>query len=453
MNYAALYEYLDSFQINSIDEFINNLFSELNEAQVEALVETLFQLIKTDYYAKPSFFNFYPNSSLSGKPYPCSHFACRLNNIDALARFSALYADKVLISSPIDKQFERLTKNEKIDRIDLAISICILLRLKPLVLQGIVGFTSSYVCLCKDCLSKLIKKEIELDKRLKQISKYMVDDLVKTMHCTLTRDERGIAYFAVKGLEKYGFHEQTDLLLHEESDYIKELLSKSPLENIEISPDMIKELGLAECLLLPSIEDIFQGQIIMELVDSSYLTTRVSDVEILKSLDADTGVTINSIQSKIISEALFHQIPIIGEASIESIIALRKTDEDAFVVYRDSINNILKDISNIDQKSILDLQRDIIQPEIHKMKQTIKNNKKALIKTAARDAVLSSVGISIGIFSGLLPLDYSAVLGVMGGIPAVGKVVSNLFNAFSDNCIKNNNYYFLWKLGKKEELL
>ena len=355
--------------------------------------------------------------------------------------------------SPIDKQFENLTCGNEVNRLDLAVSIIVLLKLKPLVMAGIVGFSSSYLCLCKDCLKRITPMEDELEKRISQISKYMILDLANSAQCILTRDENGIAYFAVRGLEKYGFHEQMDILIYEEPPNIKKLLSKSDVGRVEISSKRMQELGLANYLLQPAMNDIFQAQITTKLVDSSYLTTRASDVEVLEALRSEQGKTDSLEQSKLLSEHLFHKVPIIGQVTIESIVKLRKTNEEDFSVYRDNINQILKDIPHLNRKEILEIQRDIIAPEIHKMEQTIRTNKNSLVKSTTRDIILSSAGITIGLFSGLLPLDYGAVWGVLGGIPTVGNILSNLKKATSDVSIKNNNFYFLWKLGKQQELI
>lgn len=123
MLYSQLYEYLDGFTALDIDDIFNQIIYEWTNEQVEAFVGKLFLEIKMDYFENPSYFNFYANSTLGGAAYPCSALECRLNNLDNLLRFSALYADKVLIQSPIDAHYERLESDKDIDRVSLATDI------------------------------------------------------------------------------------------------------------------------------------------------------------------------------------------------------------------------------------------------------------------------------------------------------------------------------------------
>lgn len=90
MLYSELYEYFDGFTELDIDDIFNQIINEWTNEQVEVFVEKLFQLIKMDYFEKPSYFNFYANSTLGGAAYPCSALECRINNLDNLLRNSCL---------------------------------------------------------------------------------------------------------------------------------------------------------------------------------------------------------------------------------------------------------------------------------------------------------------------------------------------------------------------------
>lgn len=63
-----------------------------------------------------------------------------MSNVADLLRFSALYADKMLLPSPIDKYVESIENGKRVNRMDLAGDVIIILMLKPLVLSGIIGF-------------------------------------------------------------------------------------------------------------------------------------------------------------------------------------------------------------------------------------------------------------------------------------------------------------------------
>lgn len=448
-----LYNYLEGFDNSTNEDIFKQIVGSWTQKQMEATVDTLFSLIQPEYFTKPSFFNFYSNSTLGGGPRPCAAPWCRMANVDALARFSALYADKVLIPSPMDVHYKALIAGKPIDPFDFATSILILLKLKPLVLAHIVGFSSSYLCLCQECLKKITTQEKKLKDQLSRLHQYLLKDFVNIARCTLQRDSYGNTSIVVDGLEKYGYHEHTYTVMPVESPIIKKMLSKSKSKVIEISPSVMKKLRLADYYLSLSVEDVIRAQIMTEIVDSSYLTNRLSDCEIIDTLRLEHSEYIKSFDSKTISSSMFQKIPMISNATIDSIVKLRKSNEDSFVIYRDSINKFLKKSNNLDQKLIEELQCDLIDPEIHKMQQTIRQNRKALIKNSIRDMALCVAGVSIGVFSGVLPLDYVSTLGVIGGIPTIGKCISDLRAAFSDDVIKSNNFYFFWKLSKEQEKL
>lgn len=448
MLYSELYDYLDVLSEITDENIMRLVLNDWNNNQAESVVVTLFKLVKMDFYEKPSFFNLYANSTLAGGSYPCVAAECRLRNLDGLARYASLYADKVLIPSPIDTLFEDVEKGIQIDRIELAVAILILLHLKPLVLAGIVGFFSTYICLCENCLEKVVIKEENIEKHLKAIESFINLECANNIKCFLSRDNQGFAYFSITGAEKYGFHEQTDIIMTKESQRIKNMFKKSNGKEIEISSQQLNEFGLVNYLLQPAINDIFQAQLNTSFTDSSYITDRMFDIQVMEHLNKPT---IN--EPKVITNDLFHKVPLIGNADINDIIDLRKKDGEAFLVYRDNINKILKTCDTFDSKVMMDIQRDIINPELHEIKRTIKNNRNSLLKSTVKDVFLLSAGVGVGVFSGILPIDYAAIMGIIGGIPTISNITSNLVKVTSSDAAKNNKFYFLYELEKKSEIL
>ena len=107
-------------------------------------------------------------------------------------------------ASPIDKYVESIENGKRVNRMDLAGDVIIILMLKPLVLSGIIGFFSVYICLCEKCLKKIITRENELQEKLLKISELMHKETSESISCNLSRDSNGIAYLAVRGAERLG---------------------------------------------------------------------------------------------------------------------------------------------------------------------------------------------------------------------------------------------------------
>lgn len=215
--YVELYDYLEGFEQTEKIDIFEQIVKEWSEEQVEDFIMETFRRIPSDSFQKRSYYNFYANSTLAGAPFPCSAIECRMSNVADLLRFSALYADKMLFPSPIDKYVESIENGKRVNRMDLAGDVIIILMLKPLVLSGIIGFFSVYICLCEKCLKKIITRENELQEKLLKISELMHKETSESISCNLSRDSNGIAYLAVRGAERLGFHEQIDILIYDEN--------------------------------------------------------------------------------------------------------------------------------------------------------------------------------------------------------------------------------------------
>lgn len=448
--YAELYSYLEGFEHIEQDEIYMQLINEWSEEQVEDFVINVFKLIPNDWFEQQSYFNFYANSTLAGAPYPCSGLECRIKNVNDLLRFAALYADKILIPSPIDKYFEAIEVGKKVNRINLARDIIIILRLKPIVLAGIIGFVSSYVCVCQECLKKIVTREDELKEKLEKISELINRETSKNISCTLQRDTDGIAYLSINGIEKLGFHEPTDIMIFQENKDIRRLLKKS--KEVTVTADMMGKWGIIDYIFAPAIEDVFRVQINTSFSGGSFLTNRPYDAMMISQIQS-IGLSKETVEhARMIETGLFHKIPVIGEIEIEKIIRLRQIEGEVFAGYRSKMNAILDKFDTLDRKALIDVQRDIIVPELDAMEQVIHRNKQALIKSVVQDVLLIGGGIGLGVFSGMLPIDYSALVGVVGGMSAISNVADKMRGVFSKDEIKANSFYFLYELqGKYKE--
>lgn len=182
---------------------------------------------------------------------------------------------------------------------------------------------------------------------------------------------------------------------------------------------------------------------------SSYLTNRPYDATVISQIQ-NMGLSKEIIEhTRMIEAGLFHEIPVIGEVEMEKIVKLRQTDGEAFDGYRSKMNAILDAFDTLDRKALLDVQRDKIIPELDTMEQVIYRNKQALIKSVAQDVILLGGGIGLGIFSGMLSIDYSALVGFIGGMSAISNVADKVRKCISKEEIKSNSFYFLYELQKE----
>ena len=99
MNLLTYEEIIESLGSHPQDMVAN--LERLSFEKFGELVETLSFSLPSTIIPKNSF-SFTSNGSLSGGRFPCASHKCRLQKIDELSSFAALYADHVFVQNPFD---------------------------------------------------------------------------------------------------------------------------------------------------------------------------------------------------------------------------------------------------------------------------------------------------------------------------------------------------------------
>jgi len=96
------------------------------------------------------------------------------------------------------------------------------------------------------------------------------------------------------------------------------------------------------------------------------------------------------------------------------------------------------------------LRADVIDPSIAQLDSKVKQAKRDLVKKPIR-SLIGVVGvISFGISTGIVPPDMATIAKAIGLVKFGSNMIEHTM-AIGDeeDAIKNNNFYFLWKLRKK----
>lgn len=276
--YDDLYSYLAAFKNSSLAEIIAYL-EELGQRRFDAFIRGLAPLIPIEKIENQSLFNFSVDSTLEGGKFPCTDYACREQNIYHLAKFSALYADKTLIHCPIESAFE-MGHDDYASVDELAFGIYLTMRVEDIVKAGILGFSSNYIPLCKDCLARQIERESKAKGLISSYWDELVRQFCSSTSCTLKQAPDGNLCVAIEGMDAYGSHDEMDVdFLVIPSEY--ESLYASQGET-RLDRDMLEKGGIST-ILLPLLDDCFQALVNPYFSNSSYLTTRPAQIEFLES--------------------------------------------------------------------------------------------------------------------------------------------------------------------------
>lgn len=439
--YKELYDYLDSLGLSDYNALFSYVMRKWNQKELRRVVNYLFQLIKPGFGNEGSIFNFVSNSSLAGGLIPCSEPKCRVRNIKNLARFAALYSDCVLIPSPIDKHIHG---EGEIIREHLLGDIQIIFELKPLIEAGLIDFITQDICLCKECLSKHLENREKFESDLALLYDAIDSEYLNNIHYTVKYEyNKPVVY--VKAPEKYGLHKNIVVRFRKYvPKEIKQLVK--PGEEVTLPSNVIREIGVLNLLTSDVIDDLILQNVWVNAYGSTYLTNREVDINMINTLHSK----IEFEKSSRIVDALSHTLPIIQNVDLTKIVELRQKDGESFNVYRDSLTKILHNQQSYDIKDLKEMYRDKILPELNNINLTIKNNKKNLTGSIVSDVVFASSIVSVGLYKGLLPADIGQVLAAIGGVKFAYDLYSKVGKYIKeDESIRNNQFYFLWKLQQK----
>lgn len=131
---------------------------------------------------------------------------------------------------------------------------------------------------------------------------------------------------------------------------------------------------------------------------------------------------------------------------------LRQNEEEAFIVYRNNLNRLIKDAKNWNGDQIKEAFLDTIRPEINKIDKSIKDWKRGKKQSLATTAAAT---VSAGVFLGYMPFGYTSIIaamGAVGGISTAVKCTSDLLSLIQEPKVAyENDNYFLWKLSKNSK--
>ena len=397
-----------------------------NSSEIINFIEEAYELLLMQPIVAKSLFSFAPNSSLSGAPFPCSSIECRLTKLDSLARFSALYANQVVITNPFEKyifshQLAEALEQEpsaRFIRVSLMGDVLGLLYVRPLFEAGILSIRNGVTSLCAEHLAEAEALEAKIRGKLEKAEKQLQKRYRRETKVEITsRDDE--VFLTVSGPDYLIEHRKMDLV----GKLPPFLLDNYEIgQNRELTRKELKEFDVFSRLTRPIVRDIFDQNVEVHLSKSHYLTHREIDFDIITTM-GNENVTRTS---ETLIGGLAHSIPTITNIPINKLVKLRQKEGEAFEVYRDTISRVLKQAKTLAKEEIVELVDDEVRPEIHKIERTIKNSRRLVARSLSKDILVSAGYITVGIFSGFLSADAGALITALGGYKFATSVIEQV---------------------------
>ena len=441
------YDYLREMGILEAPD-VADIISKLKTEEILDFAMECYLLTETNSHPEKNegVFNFSVSSSVSGGITPCSNPLCRINNSYDLASFAALYSERIYIPNPFEHVHRRSENNFNFDNEEQFFNfvnqiigdVMVLLTFRPLFNHNIFSINPQMVVTCRDCWNKKRKEQKDIDNKFKESSERIIKKINENV--TFKIDETGS--IVISGTENYIGGEVLRFITTPEN--LKKYHKKKPYV---FSENEVKSLRLYEYFMNSAMDDIMVQKFFIDDFNTSYLTNRGIDSDILQSL-IDSQEQEKRKQEYSTINGLSHTLPFVQDSTLENLLDVRESEQESFKVYRDAIRMAIKDAKNTDTTKLVEqIKSDVIEPALNKIELQIKNNR-GKFKTRLRGKLqFNSLLLAGGLFANsFFGLDKETIL-AFGGIHTLKEFIADKKEMKNiPNEVKNNDYYFIWKL-------
>jgi hypothetical protein len=394
-------------------------------------------------------FSFMASASMRGES-TCSSPVCRLQKLDFLARYTALYADKVLFPVPLSNP-SKISDLEQC-RDQLCQTALILLRTRPLIDAGLIV---PVVMRSTHCVH-MIKWAREMTNHIHEIADDATKELQKhfrVMYQPADKATTGRATVYIAGPEDFLEHGGGVMLVKDESIWRPRKGKPDRDGNVEIRGSM-KLIAVREMMNYIATDTTFylaygHSQHVR------YLTDRRGETLFLDWFNNDEELAASSAA---MNAYLTHAIPLLGDLPLATLLRIRRDERDSFARYRSAIGRTLRDVAQSKKRfgkpEMRELFRERIEPELLRMKSELRQETRR-----QRRRVLGGIGtlaasVGLGALGGMLPILAKAA-GVAAGSMVGGRLLSKAAEAGCEHGAtlrEQNDFYFLLRLTQEAEM-
>jgi len=420
------------------------------------LAETLSNLTPVNPLAKhQNMFAHCSSLSLGGGRAGCYYVECRKKRVSSLARFAALYSDKIYVRSYFADYDHYLGEGEEELRQLFKEDLDILAQMQPIFEAGIIEFMGGHnEVMCPRCLSTSIGFGKEGEKRLAAaLSNLSLEYLDNT---TYSIESDGDSFFIhMKGPELYYEHGGRVIGPYEAQDILpsKPRLMKKLIDEgkLDLSKAVAKKTNIHKILASEVAQNINYEITMKELLGTSFLTDNEIHLKFLDGITDDYEIAKRNV---VAHNYLTTMVPFLADVSLRGLLKLRDREADSFLQFRAALNKSIDEFrankGNFSKEDAVSLRRDIIDPKLAILDKRVKEAKKDLASTAFRSLVGTVGAISFGLYTGIVPQELAAIAKALGFVKFGADMIQKIM-ALGDGskAIKQDDLYFLWKVRQQ----
>ena len=419
------------------------------------LIDELRQALPVQYELNSPWspYSFVANSRLSGMYGPTNVVAHRLTAADSLARFAVLYADTVYIQEPFSEgRFGREGRMPP-NREAAVAEIEVMLALRPLLDAGIIRVARNYFPLQPGADGQAINDQMSRVTGLAAealLERFAADVRFNVTYIPKTGFRMALADGPIELIENPSTVAGRGAIGRMGLGAPPELVAAIPkdatdLQTLKFGREHPAFESHFRELIQPIIADLGYATVCSTLYRLNYITDRVAETYALRESNASVDVAFN----RSLFEAFSHDVPVVLGSPLRTLLKLRRTDWEAFRVYRDALRSALRTIKEDRLANPAGVFSDVIQPELNRIDLTMKRNRRLLLKTAVRDAAFATAAVGIGLLSGFVTPGLADAVAKLGGLKFAIDTVKNANAALLEpEEAKSSQYFFLWKVGR-----
>lgn len=421
----------------TLDSIAPPIFA-LRARQIRRIAEYAQEIIEhaTPAATDGSPFEFSASATFGGAPHPCAGLTCRMERVQELGYFAALYADRILIPSPFS-YVDAASELQQL-RCNLAVAIAACLYLKPLLHAGVVQFApkeDDEVCL--HCLAtKLGKSSDDIKSLLRRLEhEYEV-------RATYFGEKDGRTVMIIPGgpADLFETHE-TATCLHKPPNSIKGLVY-GKRERVTIPVEIVRELKIPVDYARVVARDLITRDLCASRFGTGYLTRREVDLTLAAATEHGKD------EGTVLRRNLGHSVATLQGASIRDLLRLRNSEMDAFKTYQTALRRAAVEVPRT--RDISGLYSDVVEPEIRRMNMTLKAARRTILRSLTSHVAGASVYAGIALCSGLVSPSVAGALAAFGGGHFTRNIVAKVAELYRQEPAnaRDNPFYFLWKASR-----
>lgn len=389
---------------------------------------------------------------LGGSRHECELVKCRAERLDELARYAALYADRVIIYNSLSDMAPTFGHPPPEDcedfREEVLADLYLLAQIRPIVEGGLIVPFTPQSNVCPSCFAERAFG-MSARTRLRRAERKLSQDIRKSIGVIFEKDEFGYAliFSGPKRLLPHG-----EMVLHVRAD-LPELPSRirrrlDAGETIVLSPAMREKLAATKRVSDSILHNLDYQLAVAGAIEGSFLTHRDVDLDVIRYISGDLDL---ERRNEIAANHLQALVPFAGEVSISDLMTLRNRESEAFIRFRAAMRAAVSEFklggSCFSVKDAKELYTDVISPELTRLNQKVTEAKRSLIKEPLVSAAATTATIIFGLYTGLIPAELRTAAEALGVTKIVGDMVGQVVkNSDVTKSIRPEKFYYLWKV-------